>query len=251
MEEWKIQLKEMFDARVYLGHRNRQKNPKMQFCVYRKKNNHHIIDLFKTYCYLNVICKYLLKECSKGKNVLFIGTKKHIKKYVEKAAKDCESWYINRRWLGGFFTNWRTMKKSIIKLRQLNFSEEKNTQMIHQQERLEKFLIGVKTMDHLPDIVIFIGQLKDINAVKECQKLNIPSITILDTNCDPNLTDLFIPANDDSLPSVIFILNKLAAAIKAGKEKKSLNLNKFAAAPRNQFAAAPRNQFAAAPRNQR
>jgi small subunit ribosomal protein S2 len=213
----KVQLQEMFDAGVHLGHRRRQSNPKMLPYIYTEKDNFQIIDLFQTYCYLNKACKFLFDACSRGQRVLFVGTKKHIDKCIEETANDCNCWYINKRWLGGFLTNWSTMKKSIFKL---NKNEPQKTLRIKRQEaRLQKYLGGVQTMKTPPNIVVIIGQKKEMNAVRECQKLKIPSISIVDTNCDPNLTDLFIPANDDSLSSVNFILNKLSEAIKKGHKK--------------------------------
>lgn len=216
----KVQLQEMVEAGVHLGHRRRQSNPKMLPYIYTEKDDFQIIDLFQTYCYLNKACKFLFDACSRGQRILFVGTKKHIDKCIEETANDCNCWYINKRWLGGFLTNWSTMKKSIFKLKELGPTDNQKTLRTKRQEaRLQKYLGGVQTMKTLPNIVVIIGQQKEMNAVRECQKLKIPSITIVDTNCDPNLTDLFIPANDDSLSSVNFILNKLSEAIKQGQKK--------------------------------
>nr|ARR28474.1 30S ribosomal protein S2 [Caulerpa okamurae] len=214
--EAQTQLQEMFDAGVHLGHRRRQGNPKMLPYIYKEKDDFQIIDLLQTHWYLKIACKFLFDRCSRGKKVLFVGTNRHIGKSIEQRANNCNCWYINKRWLGGFLTNWITMEKSILKMEQNQLIE--STRLKRQKIRLEKYLGGVKTMKKLPDIVIIVGQQKEINAVRECQKLKIPSITIVDTNCDPSLTDLLIPGNDDSLSSVNFILNKLEEAIREGQK---------------------------------
>jgi len=216
-------VQKMFFAGVHIGHKKNQRNPKMIPYIYTEKEGLQIIDLFKTYQYLKSISLFLFNSSRQGKRVLFVGTKKQVTKCVEEAANDCNSWYVNRRWLGGLLTNWSTMRKSISKI-QTNIkivqkSKKKEAEIEKQKKHLIKYFDGIKTMQELPDIVIIIGQHKEINAVKECKKLKIPSITILDTNCDPSLTDFFIPANDDSLASVSFILNQLSNAIKQGQKK--------------------------------
>ncbi|MFY2490421.1 30S ribosomal protein S2 [Escherichia coli] len=221
-----VQLQEMFDAGVHLGHRRRQGNSKMLPYIYREKDGFQIIDLLQTYRYLKIACQFLCDKCSRGKRVLFVGTNRHIGKLIEQRANNCNCWYINKRWLGGFLTNWTTMKKSIFKMDQ--FTERESTRIKRQKARLEKYLGGVKTMKNPPGIVIIVGQQREINAVRECQKLKIPNITILDTNCDPSLTDLFIPGNDDSFSSVNFILNKLEEAIIEGQTNyQKIKKNKF------------------------
>ena len=216
----------MVSAGVHFGHRRRFRNPKMIPYIYTEKDNLQIIDLLQTYWYLQIASKFLFRACLHGKRVLFIGTKKHIAKCIEQTANNCNSWYINKRWLGGLLTNWETMQKSILKMQRKNKSlpnkfksKKEMVRVERQKKRLMKYLGGVQTMSKLPDIVIIVGQQKEINAVRECQKLKIPSLTILDTNCDPSLTDFFIPANDDSITSVHFILSRLSKAIQEGQKE--------------------------------
>lgn len=198
----------MMSAGVHFGHK--EKNPKMMPYIYTEKDNLQIIDLLQTYKYLRNAYQFLFDACKNGQQVLFVGTKKHIAKCVEQTALECNSWYINKRWLGGLLTNLNTI---------CMFPTSQNTKNLEKRKkRIKKYLGGVQTMSKLPDIVIIVGQQKEMNAVRECKKLKIPSLTILDTNCDPSLTDLFIPANDDSLASVNFILNQLSKAIKEGKK---------------------------------
>nr|AYC63982.1 ribosomal protein S2 [Flabellia petiolata] len=221
-------LQQMVSAGVHFGHR--QRNPKMIPYIYTEKDDLQIIDLFQTYWYLKKASLFIFNVCRRGKGVLFVGTRKHVAKCIEQTANDCNSWYINKRWLGGLLTNWETMVKSISKIKRgggedlhQNLTKKETARLERKKKRLLKYLGGVRTMSQLKDIkdigvVIIVGQHKEMNAVRECQKLNIPSLTILDTNCDPSLTDLFIPGNDDSLASVNFILNQLSIPIKKGQK---------------------------------
>nr|AYC64108.1 ribosomal protein S2 [Johnson-sea-linkia profunda] len=210
----------MVSTGVHLGHQRSQQNPKMLPYIYREKDDLQIFDLRKTYSYLQRAVSFLSKASSRGKRVLFVGTKKHVAQCIEKTANECNSWYINKRWLGGILTNWKTMRQTIFQLQKedVSLSKKEKAQKERQRKRLLKYLGGVQTMFQLPDIVIIIGQQKEMKAVRECQKLKIPSLTILDTNCDPSLTNLFIPANDDSLASITYILNKFSKAIKEGQQ---------------------------------
>lgn len=217
----------MISTGIHLGHPRSQQNPKMLPYIYREKDNLQIFDLQKTHWYLQRAVSFLSKASSRGKRVLFVGTKKHVAQCIEKTANECNSWYINKRWLGGLLTNWETIRKTIFQLQKedIFLSKKEKTQKERQRKRLLKYLIGVQTMFQLPDIVIIIGQQKEMKAVRECQKCKIPSLTILDTNCNPNLTHFFIPANDDSLASITYILNKFSKAIKKGQknyEKKQI-----------------------------
>ena len=242
-------VKQMVSAGVHFGHRRRQRNPKMIPYIYTEKDDLQIIDLLQTYWYLNKCISYLSDACRRGQRVLFVGTKKHVAKCVEQRAKACHSWYINKRWLGGLLTNWETMRNVLFKMQSedklFQKSEKEKIRIGRKKKRLMKYLGGVQTMSELPDIVIIIGQQKEMNAVRECQKLKIPSLTILDTNCDPSLTDLFIPANDDSLASVNFILSKLSKAIQEGQKQNKKDSQKvpttFARRSPTAFARAERN----------
>lgn len=234
-------VQQMVSAGVHFGHRRCLRNPKMIPYIYTEKDDLQIIDLLQTYWYLQIASRFLFDACRRGKRILFVGTKKHIAKCVEQTANECHSWYINKRWLGGLLTNWETMRKSIFKLQTENRrvfrfiksldgfsqkSKKEKARLEGRKKRLLKYFGGVQTMSELPDIVIIIGQQEEMNAVRECQKLKIPNLTILDTNCDPGFTDLFIPANDDSLTSVHYILSKLANAIKEGQKDFQLQKNK-------------------------
>lgn len=218
-----VTLEEMLDAGVHFGHQARRWNPKMEPFIYGQRNGIHIIDILKTRVCLEEACDFVFKSSVEGKKILFVGTKRQAATVVASAATKSNSFFVNQRWLGGMLTNWSTMKVCIQKLNTLEKQEndgifdqlpKKEAALRKKQsERLSKYLGGVKKMTTLPDIVIIVGQSRELNAVRECNRLGIRTITILDTNSDPDLADFFIPANDDSLRSIDLILTKLTEAI--------------------------------------
>lgn len=217
-------LKEMIQAGVHFGHPKHQWNPKMFPYIYKEKNGIHIIDIIQTCFYLRKVNNFLEQSTAQGKKILFVGTKKQASKIIKKIALDSDTFFVNQRWLGGLLTNWTTIKKSILKFNQLQTMEmssrlsKKNKVQIQKKcDRLEKYIGGLKDMYQIPDIVIIVGQQKELNAVYECRKLGLRTITILDTNCNPLLADLFIPANDDSISSIKFILQEFSKSIKKGQ----------------------------------
>nr|ANA57013.1 ribosomal protein S2 [Pyramimonas parkeae] len=220
-----ITLEQMLDAGVHFGHQVRRWNPKMEPFIYGERNGIHIIDIVQTLSCIEKISEFLTQEKKKGKTILFVGTKRQAAPVIQAAAINSNSHYVNQRWLGGMLTNWATMKTCIEKLRKIEKLEDLNSLpkkelalLKKRREKLEKYFGGVKTMSNLPDIVILVGQPRETNAVKECNKLGIRTITILDTNCDPDLADFFIPANDDSIRSVELVLGELTEAIKKGQK---------------------------------
>ena len=220
-------IKKMIYAGMHFGHQKKNWNPKMAPYIYTERNGIHIIDLIQTYTYFQQVCSFLTQEAAEGKTFLFVGTKKQGAKLVAKAALRCDSYFVNQRWLGGMLTNWKTIKTSLNKLVELerketsgeflNYSKKEASNLIKEKERLQKYLGGLKGMKKLPDVVIIVGQTEEIHAVYECKKLGISSVTILDTDCDPSLADLFIPANDDSIASLQFILTGFLESIKKGQ----------------------------------
>lgn len=223
-----ITLEQMVQAGMHLGHPARKWNPKMKPFIYTEKDSIHLIDLIKTYVHLNYVCKFLTKSASNGKKILFVGTKKQASNLISETALNCNSFYVNEKWLGGMLTNWKTVYLSTKKLKNLEIQEKKGlfnklpkkeaANLVKKKEKLNKYLGGMKHMEVLPDIVIIIGQHEEINALKECNKLGIRSISILDTDCDPSLSDLIVPANDDSMPSIKLLLQEFEFSIKQGQE---------------------------------
>jgi small subunit ribosomal protein S2 len=163
----------------------------------------------------------------KGQKVLFVGTKRQAAGIVAAEANRCGSYYVNQRWLGGMLTNWETIKRRAQRLKELESLEDtgaldrrpkKEASMLRREKtKLQKYLGGIKNMRKIPDIVVIVDQRREYNAVLECQKLDIPIVALLDTNCDPDLADIHIPANDDAIRSIKLIVGKLADAIYEGR----------------------------------
>ena len=232
----KTTIDEMVEMGLHFGHQTRRWNPKMAPYIYTKRNGIHIIDLIQTYSQLKNVSQNLVEYGSQGKTFLFVGTKKQASGLIAKVALESHSFYVNQRWLGGMLTNWQTIKTSLAKLKEFEIRESngslaklpKKEAAIckKQKERLETYLNGLKEMVTIPDVVVIAGQIEEMNAVLECKKLGIHTITILDTDCDPTLTDLFVVANDDSVKALDFVLNVFGKSIQRGQrlflEKKSL-----------------------------
>lgn len=221
-------IDQMVKAGMHFGHQVRQWNPKMAPYIYAERNGIHIIDLIQTYSSLKNVLQFLTESSAQGKTFLFIGTKNQAARLVARVSLQCNSFYVNQRWLGGMLTNWKTIKTSIVKLNELE-AREKNGELEQlpkkeaaacrkQKERLSKYLGGLKNMTQLPDVVIILGQPEELNAVHECRKLGLRTITIVDTDCDPGLADFFIPANDDSVASLQLILSEFLTAIQSGQK---------------------------------
>nr|YP_008994509.1 ribosomal protein S2 [Hypseocharis bilobata]AGV02937.1 ribosomal protein S2 [Hypseocharis bilobata]AKF43145.1 30S ribosomal protein S2 [Hypseocharis bilobata] len=224
---WNIKLEEMMAARVHLGHGIRKWNPRMAPYISAKRKDIHIINLTRTAHFLSKACDLVFDAASRGKEFLIVGTKKGAANSVERAAIKARCHYINKKWLGGMLTNWSTTETRLRKLRDLRTAQRTGrlkrlrkrdaAKLKRQLVHLQKYLGGVKYMTRLPDIVIVIDQHDEITALRECITLGIPTICLIDTNCDPDLVDLPIPANDDSIASIRLILNKLVFAICEGR----------------------------------
>ncbi len=195
-----ISLEQMLMSSVHLGHEIQKWNPKMGPYIYGERNGVHIIDLLQTLVCIKKACNFLEKTTKNGGKVLFVCTKRQFTNIIEECASNTNSYYVTNRWLGGMLTNWTTIKNCINSLAILNKEEgiykrltKKEGLILKKRKlKLEKNLSGIKTMQKLPDVVIIIGQNKEINAVKECLKLGIPTITVVDTNCDPTLTEFVL-----------------------------------------------------------
>ena len=218
--------KQYVKASVHYGHPPKEWNPKMAPYILYEKYGYHIFDLVKTSKLLRLAGNVLEKKAEKGGKFLFVGTNKLSSSIVAKQALRCDSYYINYRWLGGMFTNWTTVQKRIDRLKELeqqeaegkfeNLSKKEYSGIRKEMDKLRRLFNGIKEMTSLPDAVIFTNQLKDSLAIQECLRLGIPTICIVDTNCNPDLIPYPIPANDDSSSSINFILNYLVNRISTG-----------------------------------
>ena len=224
-----ISLSQLLEAGVHFGHKAHRWNPKMFPYIYSEVNNIHILDLIQSATLLKKAMRYLEVAASKNQKVLFVGTKRQATTLIAQEAKRSNSYYVNHRWLGGMLTNWSTMKERIEKLKDLEKQESEGTfDLLTKKEgalrrkelaKLRKYLDGIKSMTSLPDVVIIIDQRREITAIAECRKLGIPVVSILDTNCDPDLVDIPIPGNDDAVRSIKLILTLLTDSIIKGQSK--------------------------------
>ena len=224
-----ITLAQLLDAGVHFGHKAYRWNPKMFPYIYTERNNIHILDLVQSAQLLKEASSYLQSAAEQKKTILFIGTKRQASNVIAQEAKRCNSYYINHRWLGGMLTNWVTLKSRIERLNVLEQQESneifdllpKKEAAIRRKEldKLRRHLNGVKEMQTIPDVAIIVDQKRELTAIRECRKLGIPIISILDTNCDPDLIDIPIPGNDDAVRSIKLILNTLSESILLGQNK--------------------------------
>lgn len=224
-----ITLAQFLEAGVHFGHKAHRWNPKMFPYIYTERNNIHILDLVQSAQLLKEATSYLQSAAEQKKTFLFVGTKRQASTLIAQEAKRCNSYYVNHRWLGGMLTNWVTLKSRIARLKALEQEEadgvfallpkKEASQRSKELEKLRKHLDGVKNMATLPDVAIIIDQKREMTAVRECRKLGIPIVSILDTNCDPDLIDIPIPGNDDAVRSIKLILNSLTDSINTGTAK--------------------------------
>ena len=224
-----ITLAQLLEAGVHFGHKAYRWNPKMFPYIYTERNNIHILDLVQSSQLLKEANLYVKSAAEKDKSFLFVGTKRQASSLIAQEAKRCNSYYVNHRWLGGMLTNWVTLKSRIERLKTLeqqeadqvfNLLPKKEASLRRKElDKLRKHLNGVKDMERLPDVAIVVDQKRELTAIRECRKLGIPIISILDTNCDPDLVDIPIPGNDDAVRSIKLILKSLTDNINLGKTK--------------------------------
>nr|CUR02428.1 rps2 [Acacia exocarpoides] len=221
---WNITLEEMMEAGVHFGHGTRKWNPRMAPYISAKRKGIHITNLTRTARFLAEACDLVFDAASSGKQFLIVGTKKKAADSVARAAIRARCHYVNKKWLGGMLTNWYTTERRLHKFRDLRTKQKtgrlksRDAAMVKRQlSRLETYLGGIKYMTGLPDIVIIVDQQEEYKALQECITLGIPTICLIDTNCEPDLADFSIPANDDAIASIRLILTKLVFAICEGR----------------------------------
>ncbi len=223
-----ISMKQLLEAGVHFGHQTRRWNPKMKKYIFTERNGIYIIDLQKTVKKVEEAYNFVKELAGQGGTMLFVGTKKQAQDSVKEEAERSGMYYVNQRWLGGTLTNFETIQKRISRLKDIERMAEDGTfevlpkkevvQLKKEQERLEKFLGGIKDMKTLPDALFIIDPRKERIAVAEARKLNIPIVGIVDTNCDPDEIDVVIPANDDAIRAVKLLTGKMADAILEAKQ---------------------------------
>ncbi len=218
---------ELLEAGVHFGHQTQRWNPKMRPYIYGARNGIYVIDLRKTTDLLDEAYNLVRDYAAKGRNVLFVGTKKQAAEVVAEEAQRSGAYYINRRWLGGMLTNFETIRSRVNKLKELEefinngyvdkLPKKEVAQLNRQLSKLSKTLGGIKDMRGLPDLIFVVDQAKEEIAIKEANKLGIPIICLADTNADPDGINHIIPGNDDAIRSIKLITSKLADAVLEGK----------------------------------
>ena len=229
-----ITMKSLLEAGVHFGHQKRRWNPKMAEYIFTERNGIYIIDLQKTVEKVEKAYEFVKDVSANGGEILFVGTKKQAQEAIENEAKRCGMYYVNQRWLGGMLTNYKTIRKRINRLHELNKMEEDGIldvlpkkeviQLEHEAERLEKFLGGIKDMNGIPDALFIVDPRKERIAVREAKILGIPVIAIVDTNCDPDEIDYVIPGNDDAIRAVKLLTETIANAVIEGKQGEQLEV---------------------------
>jgi len=221
-----VSTKKLLEAGTYFGHRKSQWNPKMAPYIHTQKMNTHIIDVSKTQKSLKLAYKLILKAAQQGANFIFVGTKRQVKDIIKEQGLRTNSAYVNERWLGGTLTNSRTIFTRVRAMEDLEKLEAKGFEGFTKKEgilkkkeldKLQKNLQGIRNMNTPPQFMIIADPMDDLIAIKESRKRNIKIIGIIDTDCDPELVDLGIPANDDSIKSLNLIITILADAIVEAK----------------------------------
>ena len=223
-----ISMKQLLEAGVHFGHQTRRWNPKMAPYIFTERNGIYIIDLQKTVKKVDEAYNFIREVAASGESILFVGTKKQAQEAMKEEATRCNMFYVNERWLGGMLTNFKTIQTRIARLRKLEAMEADGTFDVlpkkeviglkHEMEKLTKYLGGIKDMKKLPGAMFIVDPRKEHIAVLEANKLNIPIVATVDTNCDPDEIDHVIPANDDAIRAVKLLTGKMADAVLEGRQ---------------------------------
>jgi small subunit ribosomal protein S2 len=220
-------VKDLIDAGIHFGQRRSNWNPKMQDYIFGERNKIHIIDIRKTIKGLLLAKKFVQRTVAEGKDVCFVGTKRQARGSVEKYAQDVGMPYVTERWLGGTLTNFRTIRERLKRLEELEqlvnsgeidtYSKKMTSQLLREKKKITRNLQGIRTMTQLPGAVIAVDVRREINALREARSLGIPTICLIDTDGDPDLVDIPIPGNDDSMRSIEVVIRELCEAVTQGK----------------------------------
>ncbi|GAC23954.1 30S ribosomal protein S2 [Paraglaciecola mesophila] len=224
-----VSMRDMLQAGVHFGHQTRYWNPKMKPFIFGARNKVHIINLEKTVPLFNNALNYIGGVASKKGKILFVGTKRAASDSVRDAAVKCDQFYVNKRWLGGMLTNWKTVRQSIKRLKDLEQQSQDGTfdkitkkevlMLQREMAKLENSLGGIKNMGGLPDCLFVVDADHEHIAITEARNLGIPVVSIVDTNSNPDGVDYIIPGNDDAIRAVQLYLNSAADAVIEGREK--------------------------------
>jgi small subunit ribosomal protein S2 len=221
-------MKELLEAGVHFGHQTRRWNPKMKEYIFGERNGIHIIDLQKTLKMFRDASRFVSELTAQGRSILFVGTKRQAQEAVAEEANRCGMFYVNHRWLGGTLTNWTTLQKSIKRLKALKamvedgrmdqLSKKEAARLKREMDHLHQNLGGMENMTTLPDAMFVIDSNAEDIAVREARRMGVPVVSIVDTNCNPEVVDWIIPGNDDALRAIRLFTSKISDAVIEGKQ---------------------------------
>jgi small subunit ribosomal protein S2 len=220
-----IQMKELLEAGVHFGHQTRRWNPKMKPYIFGKRNGIHIVDLQKTLHHFEEAADFVRDLAANGRNILFVGTKRQAQDAIREEAMRCGMFYVNHRWLGGTMTNFRTIRKSIERFKEIegtlaneeaHLTKKERIKLERQRRKMERALGGIKDMEDLPDVLFVIDTVHEHIAVREANRLGIPVVAVVDTNCDPEEVDFPIPGNDDAIRAIRLFTARVADNVLEG-----------------------------------
>lgn len=226
-----VAMKQLLEAGVHFGHQTRRWDPRMAEYIFQARNGIHIIDLQKASKKIDEAYAFIKEQSEEGKTILFVGTKKQAQECMKEAAQRCGMYYVDQRWLGGMLTNFDTIRARVQRLKELETMEQDGTfevlpkkeviNLKKEMEKLETNLGGIKEMERVPDVIFLVDPKKERIAILEARRLNIPTVGIVDTNCNPEDLDYPIPANDDAIRAVKLIADVMANAVIEGKQGES------------------------------
>jgi len=218
-------MKELLEAGVHFGHQTRRWNPKMKPFIFGKRNGIHIVDLQKTLKYFEEAAEFVRNLAGNGRNILFVGTKRQAQDTIREEATRCGMFYMNHRWLGGTMTNFDTIKKSITRFKEIevalanedsHLTKKERIGLERQRKKMERAIGGIKDMEGLPEALFVVDTEHEHIAVKEANRLGIPVIAVVDTNCDPEDVDFPIPGNDDAIRAIRLFTSRIADNVLEG-----------------------------------
>jgi len=221
-------VQDLVEAGIHFGQRSSGWNPKMGPYIYGKRNGIHIIDIKETIKGLLLAKKFIARSVADGKDICFVGTKRQARSVIEQRVADVKQHYVIERWLGGTLTNFRTIRSRLKRLEELeaverndnfaSYSKKMESQLRREKDKIFRNLAGIRGMDKLPGAIVVIDVNREVNALREARKLGIPTICLIDTDADPELVDIPIPGNDDSMRSIDVVVRELCLAVNEGKQ---------------------------------
>jgi small subunit ribosomal protein S2 len=224
-----VSMKQLLEAGVHFGHQTRRWNPKMKQYIFGARNGIYIIDLQRTVRMFNTAYQFVKDCAAAGETVLFVGTKQQARDTIREEAQRCGMFYVNQRWLGGMLTNFKTIKLRIDRLKELDamvedgsinrFPKKEILKLQGEREKLERNLGGIKEMPRLPGALFAVDTQREKIAVAEANRLGIPVVAVVDTNCDPDVIDYAIPGNDDAIRAIRLVTSKIADACAEGRQR--------------------------------